>query len=274
MTFDYDQSVWGQDTASLKPTHPTAFRLSVALQSLQNLPTGAKILEVGCGAGQFIRAIKQHLPTSDCYGFDVSSTAIASAKNSDSSVDYIVGPADHWPLSDNFFDAVVIFDVLEHVESVEQTLSEIRRVLKTEGLIYAFIPCEGDYLSLWHYLQFSKYFNILTTKYAGHINRYSRAVWRKIFTNAQFEIINTKYSEHFLGQLLGVLSFCLMDHKAKDQNLAQINNEEFFTNLSKETKFKKFFNWLRAAVNLSIYCESKIFQKIPSPNIHLILKKI
>ena len=273
MTFDYNQSVWGQDTASLSPTHPTAFRLSVALEALQKLPANAKILEVGCGAGQFIRAIKHYLPNSECYGFDVSSVAIASAQNNDKSVNYIAGAADRWPLENNFFDAVVIFDVLEHVESVEQTLAEIRRVLKTDGLIYAFIPCEGDYLSFWHYLQFSKKFRTLTTQYAGHINRYSRAVWYKIFDTEGFKIVGKRYSEHFFGQLLGVLSFYLMDRRAQNKNLSQLNNEEFFTTLAKETEFKKLFNLLRAFVNLLVYYESKFFQKLPSPNIHLVLKK-
>ncbi|MCX6780271.1 MAG: class I SAM-dependent methyltransferase, partial [Candidatus Magasanikbacteria bacterium] len=143
MSFDYNQSIWGQDTASLDPSHPTAIRLFQSLKLLKTLPSDAKILEVGCGAGQFIRAIKQIIPSSDCYGFDVSEVAINKAKETADGVNYVLGPGDRWPLADNFFDAVVIYDVLEHVESVEQTMAEIKRVLKPSGLMYAFIPCEG-----------------------------------------------------------------------------------------------------------------------------------
>lgn len=274
MSFDYNQSIWGQDTASLKPSHPTAIRLFNSLKILNNLPKGSKILEVGCGAGQFIRAIKQHLPDMDCYGFDVSSVAIEKARQYSDLVNYTVGPGDRWPLADNFFDVVVIYDVLEHVESVDQTMLEIRRVLKNDGVIYAFIPCEGDFLSMWHYLRFNKRLDSLTNRYAGHINRFSRSRWQNIFVNLGFEVVNKKYSEHFFGQLLGVAAFYLMDRRAKNNNLSQLNNEEYFGTLSKVGKFGKVFVWLRILVNSLVYWESIFLQNIPSPNLHIVAKKM
>lgn len=274
MSFDYNQSIWGQDTASLQPSHPTAIRLFQSLKALYNLPAQAKILEVGCGAGQFIRAIKEKLPSSECYGFDISVAAINKAKEAGDAVNYVVGQSDRWPLSDNFFDAVVIFDVLEHVESVEQTMSEIKRVLKPGGLFYAFLPCEGDYLSIWYYLKFSRKFDTLTNKYAGHINRFSRLRWKKIVIQSGFQIIDKKYSEHFFGQLLGILAFYLMDRRAQNSNLSQLNNEEYFGNLAQNNKFKKLFFWLRAMVNSLVYYESRILQNLPSPNMHIVAKKI
>lgn len=274
MSFDYNQSIWGQDTASLSPSHPTAIRLFQSLKILRTLPPDIKILEVGCGAGQFIRAIKQFLPGSECYGFDVSSVAIDKAKETGDRVNYIAGPSDRWPLDDSFFDAVVIYDVLEHVESVEQTMSEIKRVLKPGGVIYAFIPCEGDWLSFWHWLRFNKRLDTLTNKYAGHINRFSRAKWQNIFGQFGFKIIDRKYSEHFFGQLLGVVAFYLMDRRARTNNLSQLNNEEYFGSLSKQGKFKKIFGWARIVVNSLVYWESIVFQNIPSPNFHVVAKKL
>ncbi len=274
MSFDYNQSIWGQDTASLNPTHPTAIRLFQSLKLLKNLPVDAKILEVGCGAGQFIRAIKQILPKSECYGFDVSEVAINKAKETNDGVNYVLGPGDRWPLQDSFFDAVVIYDVLEHVESVEQTMAEIKRVLKSEGAVYAFIPCEGDGLSMWHALRFSKKLDTLTNKYAGHINRYSRARWQQIFVQSGFQISSKKYSEHFFGQLLGILAFCLMDRRAQNSSLLQLNNEEYFGSFAKAGKMKKIFGFLRSAVNSLVYWESIILQDLPSPNLHLCAKKV
>ncbi len=274
MSFDYNQSIWGQDTASLKSSHPTAIRLFQSLKALASLSDNAKILEVGCGAGQFIRALKHNLPNSDCYGFDVSEVAINKAKVNRDGVNYLVGPSDRWPLVDRFFDAVVIYDVLEHVESVEQTMAEIRRVLKPGGLVYAFIPCEGDSLSIWHCLRFNKKLDTLTNRYAGHINRFSRARWQKIFIDSGFQIVNKKYSEHFFGQLLGILAFYLMDRRAKNNNLSQLNNEEYFGSLAKESRFKKLLTWTRAAINSLVYWESIIFQNLPSPNMHIVARKM
>ncbi|MCX6779852.1 MAG: hypothetical protein NT034_01575, partial [Candidatus Magasanikbacteria bacterium] len=117
-------------------------------------------------------------------------------------------------------------------------------------------------------------FDTLTNKYAGHINRFSRAHWEKILVGSGFEVVNKKYSEHFFGQLLGILAFYLMDRRAKNNNLVQINNEEYFGGLSKHSKFKKLFLLARSAVNSLVYWESIILQNIPSPNFHISVKKV
>lgn len=274
MSFDYNQSVWGQDTARLNWSHPTAFRLKKALEALRGLPSGAKILEVGCGGGQFIRAVEHHLPDSHCFGFDISKSAIEWAGQHDKSVDYVAGTSLGLPWEDNYFDAVLIFDVLEHVDSVDKTLKEIRRVLKTDGIFYAFVPCEGDRLSLWHHLRYWKNLDNLTFKYAGHINRYSKDKWLEIFNQFSFSVSKLYYGEHFFGQIIGVIAFYLMDKRAKTQNLSQLNNESYFQAVAKESKIRIIFNMFRNLVNSLIYIESSVFSRIPSPNVHFFLKKI
>ena len=151
MTFNYEQSIWGRGVATLKPSDPRAWRLRMALQALAKLPAESKVLELGCGAGQFIRAVKNLRPELVCHGCDISATALALAKKTNDSVSYEFS-SEVLPYGDNSFDAVLIFDVLEHVENPAAILSEVRRVLKPGGIFYAFVPCEGDWLSLWHLL--------------------------------------------------------------------------------------------------------------------------
>jgi len=55
-------------------------------------------------------------------------------------VDYVIKPDERLPFPDGTFDVVVAFEVLEHVENLEHTLKEIRRVLKSQGLIVASVP--------------------------------------------------------------------------------------------------------------------------------------
>jgi len=272
MSFDYNQSVWGQDTAGLSWSHPTAFRLKMSLDALKGLPAGARILEVGCGGGQFIRAIKKSLPNSQCYGFDISRPAIEWAQTNDKTVDYKLGESNVFPWGDNFFDAILIFDVLEHVDSVEKTLEEIKRVLKDGGVFYAFIPCEGDPLSIWYNLRHFKSLDKLTFKYAGHINRYSKKKWLEIFKRFNFSVTNLYYGEHFFGQLVGLTAFYLMDKRAKKQNITQLNNESYFKSVGKNTITKNIFNLFRNVVNSLIYLESFFLSKLPSPNVHFFLK--
>jgi 2-polyprenyl-6-hydroxyphenyl methylase/3-demethylubiquinone-9 3-methyltransferase len=52
------------------------------------------------------------------------------------SIDYRQSAAEKLPFDDASFDAVLCVDVLEHVSDVQQVLSEIKRVLKKNGLLF------------------------------------------------------------------------------------------------------------------------------------------
>jgi ubiquinone/menaquinone biosynthesis C-methylase UbiE len=272
MKFNYEQSTWGQGTATSKWTDPTSFRLKQALLSLRDLPSSAKILEVGCGVGQFIRAIKNLRADLECHGCDISQSAIESAKLKNDKVVYTLSNAFYLPDVDNNFDAVLIFDVLEHVEDVAIILSEVKRVLKTDGIFYCFVPCEGDYLSLWNMLRRKNKYANLTKKYAGHVNYFSRHQLNQLLEDSGFEIMRVRYSEHILGQLLGFFTFLMMDNLARKNGSSQMNNEQFFSSVNQNQSviFKLFKNTVNFLVNL----ESYLLSWLPSPNIHLFLKQI
>ena len=44
---------------------------------------------------------------------------------------------EHLPFADRMFDAVVLADVIEHVDDVTATLAEVRRVLRPGGRVVA-----------------------------------------------------------------------------------------------------------------------------------------
>lgn len=263
MVFNYDNSVWGAFTASFKISDPTAWRLR---QSFLVLPRQGKILELGCGAGQFVRAIKQKRPELNCVGLDISAPALEVAKQYNDGVEYVLGSGDTLPFGEGEFDAVLIYDVLEHVKDYKKVLSEVKRVLKPAGKFYFFVPCEGDWLSFWHLLKIFKPALNLTEKYAGHINYFSRAQIFSDLKELDFKIVKKSYSEHFLGQLVGLYTFFAMDKYARQNHKTQINNEEYFKNSNTPSWFKKFANSL-------IYIESKLLSFLPSPNLNIICQK-
>ncbi len=289
--FNYEQSIWGRGTASLRWSDPTSFRLREALESIKSLKSikskvgetsprpllcegevalPVKILEIGCGAGQFIRAIKKLRPELVCYGCDISNEAITKAKFANDGVDYSLCEAKKLPYADGSVDAVLVFDVLEHAEDPNALIAEIRRVLKPGGSLYCFVPCEGDSLSLWNWLRRLGVGGDLTKKYAGHINYFSRQSLLNLFNGEFWQILRIHYSEHFLGQLLGIAAFFLMDRAAKKRGTHQLNNETYFSSGKQGTARQL----IKSIVNGLVYLESSLLKRLPSPNAHIAVKKI
>lgn len=269
MSFDYERSIWGKGTANKNISEPTSIRLRNSLNALSEIKTGGKVLEVGCGAGQFIRAVKKIRPDLLCYGTDISKNAIDLGIKMNDGVNYYVQKEYTFPFPQDYFDAVLVFDVIEHVDSPEKFLKEIYRVLKSDGVFYSFVPCEGDTLSFWNWLSKLGIGENLTNKYAGHIQKFSRLSFFELMKSSGFKCEKIKNSEHVLGQLLGILAFFLMNRSAKERGLSQINNEAFFSE-----KENSVFNLVRKVVNSLVFLESVIFNRLPSPNIHIIARKI
>ncbi len=269
MSFSYEQSIWGKGKASLQWSSPTSFRLRQACEAIASLKAGAKVLEIGCGAGQFIRAIQKIHPEFECYGVDISRQAIEFAKTNNDGVTYALNEPYQFSYEDATFDAVLIFDVLEHVADPGKLLTEVRRVLKNNGILYAFVPCEGDWLSLWQMLDTVHLKRDLTQKYAGHIQFFSRKQLQNLFIQKKFEISKLRYSEHLLGQFLGVVVFSLMDRAAHQQGIKQLNNETYFEKQSP----RRFVKVIKNIVNSLVYLESTLFSRLPSPNVHLVARK-
>ena len=89
-----------------------------------------RVLVVGGGSvGHGMRAIYEH-PRIDVIGFDIYGSPQVQ----------FVADAHKIPLVDNCCDAVVVQAVLEHVLEPSIVVSEIHRVLKEHGLVYAETP--------------------------------------------------------------------------------------------------------------------------------------
>lgn len=192
--------VWGE---SYVPPHNTA--LQRALGQLPDSP--ARVLEIGCGAGRFIRTIVNRRPSFIGCGCDLEPLAIARAATYGDGIRYTVGSATSLPYADGSFGLVLVFDVLEHLSQPDLALQEIHRVLQTGGRFHALVPCEGQPPSLHWLMWKAGIVPDLKKRHVGHIQRFTRAGFLELVDKAGLQIESLTYSMHPLGQMRDVASY-------------------------------------------------------------------
>jgi SAM-dependent methyltransferase len=108
----------------------TKANVSALMDLLRGLPAPRRVLIVGGGTvGQGMQPLYDS-PDIEIVAFDIYATPLVQ----------FVADAHEIPLPDSAFDAVVIQAVLEHVLQPAQVVSEISRVLKPRGIVYAETP--------------------------------------------------------------------------------------------------------------------------------------
>jgi len=100
----------------------------------------AKILEIGGGRGGLTALI---YPNSHITNIDFDADFAKAPCNQKKSVTFVCGDATSLPFEDNEFDAVTLFDVLEHIPDHKKAVSEALRVLKSEGFLLVSTPNEN-----------------------------------------------------------------------------------------------------------------------------------
>lgn len=103
--------------------------------------TDAAILDVGCGAGEFIHLLQQR-GYKNLYGVEIDDTLLDMAAGTISDVRKASATA--LPYEDGSFDCVYMFNVMHHLQDVaeyEQALAEMTRCVRDGGRIILVEPC-------------------------------------------------------------------------------------------------------------------------------------
>ncbi len=214
------------------------------------------------------RAVQRYRPDLDLHGCDLSEQAIKFAQRRAGGVEFRVGDTYNLPYGSNEFAAILMFDVLEHLEMPGTSLAEIYRVLEPRGLFHLYVPCEGGFLSMASLLNQLGW--MAKERYAGHIQRFTRSSLQVLIEEQGFQLGGVVWSGHFIGQLADVLYFSLLGLYGKNVPFSV----EGYLHEADEQLRTKMVRSAKNALGVVTYYESKFLTRVPGAGVHFSCRKI
>jgi SAM-dependent methyltransferase len=185
----YYESLWGGVPQGLAPQHARVreeFLLARLAEVAGRLGDVARprVLDVGCGEGHFAAVLSRH--GADPVAVDVAEEPLRRARQREPQLDFrLVDPQGPLPLEDSSFDLIWAGEVIEHVADTAGWLSELRRVLRSGGLLVITTPDHGllRRLSLLRLSVFEQHFD----PRSDHLRFYGRRVLVALLEDFGFE---------------------------------------------------------------------------------------
>ena len=150
-------------------------RLTKYLVELFDIKLGQKLLDVGCGRGEFLCGFIQ----CGVEGYGVDRSRVAEKHCPEATLRTADLECEGIPYPDNYFDIVYSKSVIEHFYYPEKLIQEIHRVLKPGGLVITLCPS-------WEF-NYRTYFEDYT-----HRTPFMRSSLRDIYLINGFQDISVK----------------------------------------------------------------------------------
>jgi len=119
-------------------SHQTAFDFGLRQQQYLELAgSGQRIVELGCGLSPML----DHASRFEYkYGVDFSEASVEKAQRLYPEVTYLCMEVTNTGLTDDFFDAVVAGEVIEHLQDPTLLIKEMERICKPGGIMILSTP--------------------------------------------------------------------------------------------------------------------------------------
>jgi 2-polyprenyl-3-methyl-5-hydroxy-6-metoxy-1,4-benzoquinol methylase len=115
---------------------PNSQRNINRLKEILKYKKNGKLFEVGCAKCEFLKLATKHF---NVEGIDISTYAINSMKSTfDNKIN--VKDIEKVNLTPNYYDIIVIFNVLEHLKEPHLVIKKLKNSLKKDGIIIGSVP--------------------------------------------------------------------------------------------------------------------------------------
>lgn len=162
--------------AEIKPTYDEDTEKRFKLHS--NLLKNKKILDFGCGRGDFLAKLKNENITKELFALELNQNYH----------EYLVENFNLYKnieeISDNSLDVITLFHVLEHLKDPREVLNQLNKKLKQNGKIIIEVPNADDaLLKLYKNKAFSKF-----TYWSCHLYLFTNKTMCKLLNQTNFKI--------------------------------------------------------------------------------------
>jgi SAM-dependent methyltransferase len=245
---------WGTEAVDIDGRDLPALKANFVINQL---PQQGHVVDVGCGGGKLLKTISVHRPQLSLSGCDIRPLSNSQSKYFDFR---LIDPArGQLPYPDAYADVVLIVDVLEHVQQPVSLLTEARRILKSAGILVAFIPAEGQRFST--YRVFRKVLGRdLYAQTKDHIHAFSLADLDALLSR-DFVITKKRYAYHVFGHFFDATFFAATRIPAVQRKFWREN--EFYVGQIKNPSIgSSIFNWALRLANWIAWMESSFLAEI------------
>lgn len=195
---EQSKKVWGLERVTVSPFCFNSLRLRYVLAAL--LGVRGRVLEIGSGAGAFAQALTFYRPYLSVIRSDIEVSLLMVSERGGRDISGVAADAQWLPLISGAVDAVVAFDVLEHLADPQQAFRECFRVLKKGGVFHGAIPLEGSLMTVHGLMAAFGFYP--KEHYAGHVQRFRATDVVRMARGAGFRDISVGYSGYFFFQLV------------------------------------------------------------------------
>lgn len=203
-----------------------------------NLTKGNKLLDVGCGSGQFLYEMKE-------LGMDVQGVEpgeLNEEENKKYSLNIKKSNLIDAKYKKESFDLITINHVLEHLDNPNETLNEINKILKKDGKLILAIPNTSS-LAYWIFKK-----NWYQLDVPRHIINYSNKNIKLILEKNGFKIKRTRYNSRPSQFVVSLYFSFNIKKRIKPLNYAL---DILFLPLT------WLVNFLRMGDQIEVWCEKK-----------------
>jgi SAM-dependent methyltransferase len=237
----------------------------------ERLPAEAapRVLDYGAGEGKYLQLVRRIKPAASLVGVDIRAPHTLPDFEF-----HTLEPGANLPFASNSFDVVISFDVLEHVEQLDQSLQEIHRILRSGGSFVGFVPTEGG---LGAHAFFRCFAPHIYRDTKDHSHAYTRRELLGRFMT-RFRIVGLSYSYHVLGGTADAVFFAAFKLPILGRRLEAFwrgQDNDVYRARAHAGSRRSVASRLIRVVNRAAYYESTVLRNVPfgAKGLHFHLEK-